>query len=250
MPYYPYFSFVQRPFEMGVEHLRLLDQAVTIGSAATEAIADAARDAERGGVDRRERARRRQPFQHAAAVRRRRNAAAAPAQDHAHLPRTDDLGTGRRLRSARRRQRDRTHRPIGLLGALQPAGPLRPHRRRRADPLCHVARVVRRPTFSPRRSRPASAITPSNPAASSSTRPAGWTPISRRRSWPTPGLQSARSPADLSPRSSHRWANLLGESLVSGEGEVIAGLDFTLINQRKTKMDARGIAPGPNCSAC
>ena len=46
VPYYPYFSFVQRPFEMGVEHLRLLDQAVTIGSAATEAIADAARDAE------------------------------------------------------------------------------------------------------------------------------------------------------------------------------------------------------------
>ena len=33
---------------------------------------------------------------------------------------------------------------------------------------------------------------------------------------------------------------LLGEPLVSGEGEVIADLDFALIDQRKTKMDARG----------
>ncbi len=29
VPYYPYFSFVQRPLEIGVEQLRLLDQAVT-----------------------------------------------------------------------------------------------------------------------------------------------------------------------------------------------------------------------------
>jgi nitrilase len=45
VPYYPYFSFVQRPFEMGVEQLRLLDQAVTIPSAAIHDIADAAHDA-------------------------------------------------------------------------------------------------------------------------------------------------------------------------------------------------------------
>jgi nitrilase len=45
VPYYPYFSFVQRPFEMGVEQLRLFDQAVAIPSAATHDIADAAREA-------------------------------------------------------------------------------------------------------------------------------------------------------------------------------------------------------------
>jgi nitrilase len=45
VPYYPYFSFVQRPFEMGVEQLRLLDQAVTIPSAAIHDIADAANNA-------------------------------------------------------------------------------------------------------------------------------------------------------------------------------------------------------------
>src|SRR4029079_19027456 len=35
VPYYPYFSFVQRPYEMGAEHLRLMAQAVTVPSAAT-----------------------------------------------------------------------------------------------------------------------------------------------------------------------------------------------------------------------
>jgi nitrilase len=45
IPYYPYFSFVQTPFEIrtGKEHLRLLDQAVTVPSATTQAIGEAAR---------------------------------------------------------------------------------------------------------------------------------------------------------------------------------------------------------------
>jgi nitrilase len=45
VPYYPYFSFVQRPFEMGAQHLRLLEQAVTVPSAATHAIGDACKQA-------------------------------------------------------------------------------------------------------------------------------------------------------------------------------------------------------------
>jgi nitrilase len=46
VPYYPYFSFIQRPFEMRpTEHLRLLDQAVTIPSPEVEAMGDAARAA-------------------------------------------------------------------------------------------------------------------------------------------------------------------------------------------------------------
>src|ERR1044072_8499269 len=47
VPYYPYFSFVQTPFEIrtGKEHLRLLDQAVTVPSVTTEAIAEACRQA-------------------------------------------------------------------------------------------------------------------------------------------------------------------------------------------------------------
>ncbi|UUN30869.1 nitrilase-related carbon-nitrogen hydrolase [Streptomyces sp. FIT100] len=45
VPYYPYFSFVQPPCAMAREHLRLLEEAVTVPSAETNAIAEAAREA-------------------------------------------------------------------------------------------------------------------------------------------------------------------------------------------------------------
>ncbi len=45
VPYYPYFSFVQPPFKMGAEHHRLLEQAVTVPSAATQAIGEACKQA-------------------------------------------------------------------------------------------------------------------------------------------------------------------------------------------------------------
>ncbi|MUL75509.1 nitrilase-related carbon-nitrogen hydrolase [Mycolicibacterium sp. CBMA 226] len=45
VPYYPYFSFVQRPFEMMAEQTRLMAEAVTVPSPATQAIGDAARRA-------------------------------------------------------------------------------------------------------------------------------------------------------------------------------------------------------------
>ena len=45
IPYYPYFSFVRRPFEMSADHLRLMDQAVTVPSAATLALGEACKQA-------------------------------------------------------------------------------------------------------------------------------------------------------------------------------------------------------------
>ena len=47
VPYYPYFSFVQAPLQniVGPEHRKLLDQAVTVPSPATDAISEAARQA-------------------------------------------------------------------------------------------------------------------------------------------------------------------------------------------------------------
>jgi nitrilase len=45
IPYYPYFSFVQPPFMIGKEHQRLLEQSVTVPSAETLAIAEAAKEA-------------------------------------------------------------------------------------------------------------------------------------------------------------------------------------------------------------
>jgi nitrilase len=45
VPYYPYFSFVQRPYEMATQYHRLLEQAVMIPSDATHAIGNACKQA-------------------------------------------------------------------------------------------------------------------------------------------------------------------------------------------------------------
>ncbi|UUY08641.1 Nit6803 family nitriliase [Pseudomonas sp. J452] len=45
VPYYPYFSYVLPPFQMGKEHLKLLEQSVIVPSAVTHAIGDACREA-------------------------------------------------------------------------------------------------------------------------------------------------------------------------------------------------------------
>jgi nitrilase len=45
VPYYPYFSFLQAPYTMGKEHQRLLEESVTVPSAATDAIGKAAKEA-------------------------------------------------------------------------------------------------------------------------------------------------------------------------------------------------------------
>lgn len=45
VPYYPYFSFVLPPYRLAAEHQRLLDQAVTVPSDVTLAIGDACRQA-------------------------------------------------------------------------------------------------------------------------------------------------------------------------------------------------------------
>ena len=45
VPYYPYFPFVQRPYEMMAEQTRLMEQAVSVPSPATHAIGEAARRA-------------------------------------------------------------------------------------------------------------------------------------------------------------------------------------------------------------
>ncbi|MEU5713314.1 MULTISPECIES: nitrilase-related carbon-nitrogen hydrolase [Streptomyces] len=45
VPYYPYFSFLQPPYMTAREHIRLLQESVTVPSAETEAIAEAAREA-------------------------------------------------------------------------------------------------------------------------------------------------------------------------------------------------------------
>ena len=45
VPYYPYFSFVQPPFAMGRQHLKLLEESVSVPSATTRQIGEACREA-------------------------------------------------------------------------------------------------------------------------------------------------------------------------------------------------------------
>jgi aliphatic nitrilase len=45
IPYYPYFSFIQAPYAMGKEHLRLLEESVVVPSADTDALGKAAKAA-------------------------------------------------------------------------------------------------------------------------------------------------------------------------------------------------------------
>jgi aliphatic nitrilase len=101
VPYYPYFSFVQRPYESGAERHRLLEQSVTVPSATTDAIGDACRQAENSGLHWRERTRRGHDLQHTVVIRRRRYSDSATAQDFPHLPRTYGLGIGRWIRTLR-----------------------------------------------------------------------------------------------------------------------------------------------------
>ena len=82
VPYYPYFSFVQTPFEIrtGNEYLRLLDQAVTVPSATTKIIGEAAKQARMVvsiGINERDGG----TLYNAIIVRRRRNLDPASPQD-------------------------------------------------------------------------------------------------------------------------------------------------------------------------
>ncbi|WP_046247184.1 nitrilase-related carbon-nitrogen hydrolase [Hymenobacter terrenus] len=45
IPYYPYFSFVLAPYALAKEHLRLMEESVTVPSAETRAIGQAAKEA-------------------------------------------------------------------------------------------------------------------------------------------------------------------------------------------------------------
>ena len=97
VPWYPYFSFVHPPVLTGAEHIRLYDNAVVVPGPVTEAVAAAAQAPRHRGRARRQRARPRLALQRAAHLRRRRRARPQAPQDHADLPRADDLGAGRRL---------------------------------------------------------------------------------------------------------------------------------------------------------
>ncbi len=220
VPYYPYFSFIQSAYQLiaGREHLRLLDQAVTVPSAATDAIGAACRAAgvvvsigvnERDGgtlynaqllfdMD-------------GTLIQRRRKI--TPTY---HERMVWGQGDGSGLRAV-----DSAVGRIGQLACWEHYNPLaryRLDRRRRADPFGDVPRHRSSAACSPSRRRSTSASMRWSPRASWSARRPGWMQDSRPRSPRTPVAASGRSRAGASPPS---WLPM-GPWSVSRSGPVKA----------------------------
>jgi nitrilase len=239
VPYYPYFSFVQRPFEMGVEQLRLLDQAVTVPSAATHAIGDAAREAgmvvsigvsERDGgtlfntqllfdadgtlIQRR---RKITPTYHERMIWGQGDASGLQAVDSA---------VGR----------------IGQLACWEHHNPLTRYALIADGEQIHSAMFPG--SFGGALFAEQTELSVRNHALESGSF------VVNATAWLNPEQQAqimADTGSPIGPISGGSFTaivspmgELLGEPLRSGEGEVIADLDFSLIDQRKSKMDASG----------
>ena len=124
IPYYPYFAFVQPAYAMGAQHLQLIEQAVVVPSLATYAIGEACKQSgvvvaigvnERDGGS---------LYNTQLLFDADGSLVQRPQEDLSDLPRADDLGPGRWLRTTRGRYRGGSRRPARLLGALQSAGPV------------------------------------------------------------------------------------------------------------------------------
>ena len=239
VPYYPYFSFVQRPFEMGVEHLRLLDQAVTIGSPATQAIADAAREAKMVvsiGVNERDGGSlfNTQLLFDADGTLLQRRRKIMPTY---HERMIWGQGDGSGLRAV-----DSAIGRIGQLACWEHYNPLARYALIADGEQIHSAMwpgSFGGPLFA--QQIEASIRNHALESGSFVVNATGWLDTDQQAQIvagtgaPIGPISGGNFTAIVSP-----LGELLGEPLVSGEGEVIADLDFTLINQRKTKMDARG----------
>jgi aliphatic nitrilase len=239
VPYYPYFSFVQRPFEIGAEQVKLLDQAVTVPSVATHAIADAAREAgivvsigvnERDGgslfntqllfdAD-------------GALIQRRRKI--APTY---HERMIWGQGDGSGLRAV-----DSAVGRVGQLACWEHYNPLARFALIADGEQIHSAMFPG--SFGGSLFAEQTEISIRNHALESGSfvvNATGWLDADQQAQImadtgsPIGPISGGSFTAIVSP-----LGELLGEPLRSGEGQVIADLDFSLINRRKSKMDASG----------
>ncbi len=239
VPYYPYFSFLQRPFEMGPEQLRLLDQAVTVPSAATHAIADAAAQASvvvSIGVNERDGGtlyNTQLLFDADGTLLQRRRKIAPTYHERMVWGRGDGSGL-RAVDSAVGR--------IGQLACWEHYNPLARYALIADGEQIHSAMYPGSfggPLFAEQ-----TEISIRNHALESGSfvvNATGWLDADQQAQImtdtgaPIGPISGGSFTAIVSP-----LGELLGEPLRSGEGEVIADLDFSLIDQRKSKMDARG----------
>ena len=206
VPYYPYFSYVQRPYETVAEHLRLLEQAVTVPSASTLAIGDACRQAGMVvaiGVNERDGGTlyNAQLLFDADGTLIQRRRKISPTH---HERMIWGQGDGSGLKAV-----DSAVGRVGQLACWEHYNPLARYALMADGEQIHAAMYPGSfgGTSSLRRPRSTSANTPWNPPASSSTPRPGWTPTSRPASCRTPAAPSAPSPGAALPRSSRHRAN-------------------------------------------
>jgi nitrilase len=239
VPYYPYFSFLQRPFEIGVEQIKLLDQAVTVPSAATHAIADAAREA--GivvsiGVNERDGGslfNTQLLFDADGALLQRRRKIAPTYHERMIWGQGDGSGL-RAVDSAVGR--------VGQLACWEHYNPLARFALIADGEQIHSAMFPG--SFGGSLFAEQTEVSIRNHALESGSfvvNATGWLDADQQAQimadtgGPIGPISGGSFTAIVSP-----LGELLGEPLRSGEGQVIADLDFSLINRRKSKMDASG----------
>jgi aliphatic nitrilase len=239
VPYYPYFTFLQAPYELGPQHLHLLDQAVTIPSASTDAIAEAARSA--GvvvsiGVNERDGGTlyNTQLLFDADGTLLQRRRKLTPTYHEKILWGQGDASGLRAVDSAVGR--------IGQLACWEHFHPLFRYALIADGEQIHSAMFPGSfggPLFAEQ-----TELAVRNHALESGSfvvNATGWLDAEQRAQiiadtgGPIGPISAGSFTAIVSP-----LGELLGEPIVSGEGEVVADLDFSLIDQRKSKMDARG----------
>jgi aliphatic nitrilase len=239
VPYYPYFAYVQRPFEMITENLKLLEQSVTIPSAPTLAIGEACRQAGMVvsiGVNERDGG----TLYNAqllfdadgSLIQRRRKT--LPTH---HERMIWGQGDGSGLRAV-----DSAVGRVGQLACWEHYNPLARYALIADGEQIHAAMYPG--SFAGELFADQTQINIRQHALESAcfvVNATGWLDadqqarIMRDTDCPIGPISGGCFTAIISPQG-----ELLGEPLRSGEGEVIADLDFSAIDRRKRLMDARG----------
>ncbi len=239
IPYYPYFALLQAPYAMGAEHLRLLEQSVTVPSATTLAIGDACRQAGMVvsiGVNERDGAtlyNTQLLFDADGALIQRRRKILPTYHERMIWGQGDGSGL-RAVDSAVGR--------IGQLACWEHYNPLARYALMADGEEIHSAMYPG--SFAGDLFSEQMSVSIRQHALESACF------VVNATAW-LDADQQARIMADtggpIGPISSGCFTAIvtpsgeyLGEPLRSGEGEVIADLDFTLIHERKRKMDSRG----------
>jgi nitrilase len=244
VPYYPYFSFVQRPFEIGAEYLKLLEQAVIVPSPTTHAIGQACKEAAMVvsvGVNERDGGtlyNTQLLFDADGRLLQRRRKISPTSHERMIWGQGDGSG----LRAV-----DSSVGRIGQLACWEHYNPLARYALMIEGEQIHSAMYPG--SFGGDLFSEQTQVNIRQHALESGcfvVNATAWldsdqqTQIMKDTDCPIGPISGGCFTAIVSP-----FGELMGEPLRSGEGVVIADLDFSLIDRRKAKMDSRGLYSRP-----